>query len=174
MLGHAGCEIQTLELPVKMVGSRAVATVGINGTPVPLTVDSGAYFSMLTDAAATQLNLPLTPSPRLRVEGIAGKVDVQTTTVDKLRLLKGDIPRVEFIVGGNEPGAGTMGLMGRNLLSFADAEYDLAHGVIRLIVPSDGCAKANMAYWAGSSPVSEIDLITPFGAETPAIRAQVK
>jgi hypothetical protein len=28
--GH--CSIQMLELPVKMVGSRAVATVGINGT----------------------------------------------------------------------------------------------------------------------------------------------
>src|ERR1019366_9344833 len=142
MLAHAGCQVQTLELPVKMVGSRAVATVGINGTPVPLMVDSGAFFSFLTDAAVAQLKLQLSRNPGPRVEGITGRVDTHTTTVDKLQLLKGEIPRVEFIVGGNEFGAGTMGVMGRNLLSFTDTEYDLAHGVIRFLLPNDDCAKA--------------------------------
>jgi tetratricopeptide (TPR) repeat protein len=175
MLAHAGCQVQTFELPVKMVGSRAIATVGINGTPVPLTVDSGSFFSILTEAAAAQLKLPLSRNFGLRVEGITGRVDTYTTRVDKLQLFKGEIPRVEFVVGGNEPGAGTMGLMGRNLLSFTDTEYDLAHGVIRLLFPNDDCAKANMAYWAGSSPVTEIDLETEFrDGKTPAIRARAK
>jgi tetratricopeptide (TPR) repeat protein len=174
MLAHAGCQVQTLELPVKMVGSRAVATVGINGTPVPLMVDSGAFFSFLTDAAVAQLKLQLSRNPGPRVEGITGRVDTHTTTVDKLQLLKGEIPRVEFIVGGNEFGAGTMGVMGRNLLSFTDTEYDLAHGVIRFLLPNDDCAKANMAYWAGSSPVTEVDLMTELRVKTPAIRAQAK
>src|ERR1017187_5045968 len=75
ILAHAGCQIRTLELPVKMVGSRAVATVGINGTPVPLTVDSGAFFSFLTDAAAAQLKLRLRRNPDLRVEGVTGRMD---------------------------------------------------------------------------------------------------
>ena len=52
-----------------------------------------------------------------------------------------------------------MGVMGRNLLSITDTEYDLAHGVIRFLFPNDDCAKANMAYWAGSSPVTEVELI---------------
>ena len=174
IVAQAGCQIHTLELPVKMVGSRAVATVGINGTPVPLMVDSGAFFSFLTDAAAAQLKLRLRRNPDLRVEGVTGRVDTHTTTVDKLQLLIGDIPRVEFVVGGNELGAGTMGVMGRNLLSFTDTEYDLAHGVIRFQFPNDDCAKANMAYWADSSPVTEIDLVTEFGVKTPAIRARAK
>jgi len=175
IVAQAGCQIHTLELPVKMVGSRAVATVGINGTPVPLMVDSGAFFSFLTDAAAAQLKLRLRRNPDLRVEGVTGRVDTHTTTVDKLQLLIGDIPRVEFVVGGNElGGAGTIGVMGQNLLSFTDTEYDLAHGVIRFQFPNDDCAKANMAYWADSSPVTEIDLVTEFGVKTPAIRARAK
>ena len=56
---HANCVVESIEMPIRMVGSRAVATVGINGTPTPLTVDSGAFYSFLTDAAAAQLQLPL-------------------------------------------------------------------------------------------------------------------
>jgi tetratricopeptide (TPR) repeat protein len=174
---HAACQIEVLELPVKMVGSRAVATVGINGTPVPLTVDSGAFFSFLTEAAATQLALRTRQAPpALRVEGITGRVDARVTTVDKLQLIKGDVPHVDFVVGGNEPGAGTMGLMGRNLLSFTDTEYDLANGWIRFSFPNDNCAKANLAYWAGASHVTEIDLEPDYRkwSKTPALRARVK
>ncbi|MEO8526762.1 MAG: retroviral-like aspartic protease family protein, partial [Caldimonas sp.] len=173
LLAHAACQVQTLELPVKMVGSRAVATVGINGTPVPLTVDSGAFYSFLTNAAAAQLGLTLRPVYGVRVQGVTGSIDTSLTTVDKLHLLGGDVANVEFAVGGNEPGAGTMGLMGRNLLSFADTEYDLAHGVIRIMIPNDDCAKSNMAYWAGVTPVTEIELISE-RAKNPAIRARVK
>ena len=174
LLAHAVCQVSSLQMPVKMVGSRAVATVGINGTSVPLTVDSGAFFSILTEAAAAQLKLATKSAPGLRVEGIAGRAETRVTTVEKLQLLKGDIPQVQFIVGGNEPGAGTMGLMGRNLLSFADTEYDLANGVIRFLVPDEGCAKSNMAYWAGSAPVTEIELLSQVRSRTPAIRAHVK
>lgn len=175
LLAQAGCKVEMLEMPVKMVGSRAVATVGVNGTPVPLMVDSGAFFSMLTHAAAAQLQLRQRPAPPwLNLQGITGKIDARMTTVDKLQLLKGDVPGVEFVVGGNEPGAGTMGLMGRNLLSFTDTEYDLAHGVIRFLFPKDGCDKSNMAYWAGSTPVTEIDLVRDYRSKLPAIRARAK
>ena len=173
---HAACQTELLELPVKMMGSRAVATVGINGTSVPLTVDTGAFFSVLTEAAATQLNLSLRPLHGLRVEGITGSVESRITTVDKLQLLKGDVPRVQFIVGGNEPGAGTMGLMGRNFLASTDTEYDLANGVIRLSFPNDECAKSSMAYWAGASHVTELALERDYRdpSPSPAMRSRVK
>ena len=170
----AACHADMLELPVKIVGSRAVATVGINGTSVPLTVDSGASFGFLTDAAVEQLQLPTRRSDRLRVSGITGKVDVKVTTVYKMKLLNGEIPKMEFVVGGNEPGAGTMGLMGRNMLSFTDTEYDLAHGMIRFFFPNDACANADMAYWAGDTPVTVVDLLADNQTRNPAIRAWVK
>ena len=81
------CKLQTFELPVKMVGTRAVTTLGINGTEVPLVVDSGAFFSFLTHAAAQQLNLRIDPLPfGFHIEGVTGRVDAGMTTV-KLSLI---------------------------------------------------------------------------------------
>jgi len=173
-LAHADCKIETLELPVTMVGTRAIATVGINGTKVPMMVDTGAEFSFLTDAAAAQLKLPIGMLPwGMRVQGATGEVETSMTTVDKLQLLGGDVPDVEFMVGGVEPGSGAMGVIGRNLLSFTDTEYDLARGVIRFVVPDAGCEKSNMAYWAGNTPVSEIDLLRQERRNRPAMRSVV-
>jgi len=147
-------------LPVTMVGTRAIARVHINGTSVPMMVDSGAFYSFLTEAAAAQLKLPLRAMPgRVAVAGLGGEVETSMTTVDRLELLGANVPDVDFIVGGTEPGGGAMGIIGRNILSLADTEYDLAHGVIRLVFPNDDCADANMAYWAGDQPVTRIDLL---------------
>ena len=77
--GQAACRTEAVEMPVRMVGSRAVAAVGINGTAVPLTVDSGAFYSFLTDAAVAQLELPASHNSALRGEGISGKVETRIT-----------------------------------------------------------------------------------------------
>jgi tetratricopeptide (TPR) repeat protein len=174
LLAQARCQVKSVELPVRMIGSRAVATVEINGTAVPLTVDSGAFFSMLTEAAASQLQLRLNRNATIRVDGVAGAMLAHTTTVDKLVLLKGEIDRVDFVVGGNEPGAGTMGLMGRNILSAADTEYDLSNGAIRFLYPNSECKELGMAYWAGKTPVTELDLVMNYRTQVPSIRADVK
>ncbi len=174
MLTRAACQVETLELPVKMVGPRATTTVAIGGQSVPLTVDSGAFFSMLTEAAASQLGLNVKRTPGGRIGGVVGNAEAGVTTVPRLQLFKGDLKNVAFIVGGNDPGFGTMGFMGRNILSNTDTEYDLAHGVIRFVFPSDDCARANMAYWAGSSPVGVVELKTDETSRTPAIRVEAK
>jgi predicted aspartyl protease/tetratricopeptide (TPR) repeat protein len=156
-----GCKLSAIELPVTMVGSRAIATVGINGTKVKMMVDSGAFFSFLTSAAAEQLQLPTTRMPQgLEVRGIIGKVETRMTTVKRLQLQTGEIPDVEFIVGGSEPGSGALGILGRNLLAAAgDTEYDIAHGMIRLMLPKGDCGGGRLAYWAGGAPVSDVPLL---------------
>ena len=171
----AGCQIKVVELPVKMVGGRAIATVQINGTDAPMFVDSGAFFSFLTPAAAEQLHLDTHPLPYgLEILGLAGKVEARVTTVRRLGLVGGEVPDIQFVVGGNEDIPGTMGLIGRNILAIADMEYDLAHGMIRFVFPSDACEKANMAYWAGQATVAELDLQHAFGERTPEIKARIK
>jgi predicted aspartyl protease/Tfp pilus assembly protein PilF len=172
----AGCKIQRMELPVRMSGTRAVATLRINGAEVPLVVDSGAFFSMLTPAAAEQLHLRLHSLPfGMTVSGLTGAVEARATTVDRLEVLGGDIPNVDFIVGGNEDSSGTMGLLGRNILSMTDVEYDLAHGMIRLVVPNEDCDKANMAYWAADQAVAELELLRGSAHDRlPPIRAVIK
>ncbi len=176
-MARSSCTIETAELPVTMVGVRAIATVRINGTNVPMMVDSGAFYSILTEAAAAQLKLKIGPMPgRIVVKGAGGTVDTGIAVVHRLELLGGDIPDVEFVVGGSDPGSGAMGVIGRNILSAADTEYDLAHGAIRLVFPGDGCGEANMAYWAGDQPVSEVDLLRDNDdrLRRPAIRGIVK
>ena len=170
----AKCKLSSLDLPVTMAGGRPITKVSINGTEVKLLVDSGAFFSFLTDAAATQLQLPLSHIPfGMRVTGLTGEVEARVTRVKRLQLPQGEVPDVDFVVGGNEPGGGAMGLLGRNFLSFADAEYDLAHGMVRLMFPED-CAKTMLAYWAGSTPVSELTLQRDYGEKQPAIKATAK
>jgi len=171
----AGCSVKYMELPVRMVGSRAVATLGINDTQVSLVVDSGAFFSMLTPAAAAALHLDTHPLPRgMVIQGLGGRAEAQVATVDRLQLAKDVVPNVDFVVGGNEDVPGTMGLLGRNILSIADTEYDLAHGMVRLVVPSGECKQANMAYWAAGMQVAELPLLHGFRDRTPPIRAKIK
>jgi tetratricopeptide (TPR) repeat protein len=109
----------------------------------------------------------------MRIQGLTGSVTARLTTVSHLQMADGDLPGIDFIVGGNEAGAGGMGLLGRNILGFADTEYDLAHGIIRLVIPNDDCEKTNMAYWAGETPVSMVELLHDYHAKLPDIRTKL-
>lgn len=173
---RAACKLTSLDLPVTMKGLRPVTTLGINGSNVPLMVDSGAFHSVLTFAAAKQLGLQVGPLPYgLRIEGFSGEVDAGLARVHRLRLPLGEIPDAEFLVGGNGEFSGTLGFLGRNILAAADAEYDLANGVIRLMFPNDDCRGQNMAYWAGEQPVSELPLLRDEGRpKRPAIRTMAQ
>jgi predicted aspartyl protease len=170
----SGCKLQSFEIPVRMVGSRPIATLGLNGSQVPMLVDSGAFFSLLTDSTALQLDLPLRRLPEgVRIEGYTGRVDAKLTRVSKVQFNGVEIPNVEFIVGVNELGAGIMGVLGRNFLSMADTEYDLAHGVVRLMFPKGECKDINFAYWAGDAPVNVVPLSTTWERDT-AIRVAAR
>ena len=172
---RAACDVVMTEMPVKMVGMRPIASVGINGTPVTLLVDSGAIYSMLMRSTATDLNLPLRRLP-FPIYGVNGRIpDARMTTVEHLKLLDGDLPDIDFMVAGNEIGETALGVIGRDILAAVDTEYDLAHGVVRFVRASGDCDHTNMAYWAGDTPVSAVDLLaghTPMG--NPEIRATIK
>ena len=172
---HAACSVGMTEMPVKMVGTRPIATVSLNGTPVTLLVDSGAVYSMLMRSTATDLNLPLRRLP-FPIYGLNGRIlDARMTTVEHLKLLDGDLPNIDFMVAGNEIGDTALGVIGRDILGAVDTEYDLAHGVVRFVRASADCEHANMAYWAGDTPVSELDLLPdPTKLGHPAIRAKVQ
>ncbi len=170
----AACQVQQMEIPVRIVDRRPIATLILNGTEVPMLVDSGAFFSMLSPATATQLNLTVRRLPDgTRIEGYTGRIEARRTRVEKVGLLGAELPNVDFIVGGNEIGAGIMGILGRNILAMADTEYDLAHGVVRLSFPKGDCDKTNFAHWAGGAPVIEVPLDPPTVRADSAIRVPV-
>ena len=157
--GWADCHLSQMDIPVRIVNHRPVATLTLNGTEVPMLLDSGAFFSSLPLSTATQLGLRLQGAPgSLVVRGYTGKIeDLRMTRVDKVGLQGSEIADVDFVVGGNELGSGIQGVLGRNFLSMADTEYDLAHGIVRLVFPKGECKSTLLADWAGDTPV----IVTP-------------
>ncbi len=149
------------ELPVTMEGLRPMVTAKINGVEARFVVDSGAFFSMLSPAAAAEFKLPTRPvrvqftgsrvGSEFSVGGIGGgSATPRVATVQTLTLAEYPIHRVDFLVGGTDTGGGSVGLLGENLIRIADVEYDLAGGVLRLIKPED-CGSRPLVYWATPS-----------------------
>jgi tetratricopeptide (TPR) repeat protein/predicted aspartyl protease len=148
-------------MPIRMVGRQPIATLGLNGTQVPMTLDTGAFFSFVDASVAAQLQLPVLRWPTgLIVEGFAGDVDAHLTRVEKVQFVAGELARVQFIVREGEAlGGAARGLLGRNLLAtMSDTEFDLANGVVRLAEPTVDCAGGNLAYWAAGAPVNVVPL----------------
>jgi tetratricopeptide (TPR) repeat protein len=156
---RAACKLaKVAELPVTMIDHRPTVVAKINGMDTLLIVDSGSFYSVISPAKAAELKLRLEPLPQgLQVGGLGGQVDAHVATVKEFVLVNFKIPRVEFIVGGSEPGEGLSGLIGQNLLRVDDIEYDLANGAIRLMHP-EGCRKTELAYWAGTQQYSVMDI----------------
>jgi tetratricopeptide (TPR) repeat protein len=122
--------------------------------------DSGAFYNLMSSRAAAEFHLKLAPGPfGYGVRGVGGSTtNISVADVKDFEI--GGIPNlhVEFVVGGSESGSDLAGLIGRNILNLADAEFDLANGVIRLIKPHE-CSHALLAYWAKpGGAYGEVDL----------------
>jgi tetratricopeptide (TPR) repeat protein/predicted aspartyl protease len=168
LLAHAadGCKLNRLAvLPVTMNGLRPTVEAQINGRPALFTLDSGAFWSSITPASAKEYELHVDYGrfPGLYVQGVGGAVSAGVTKIKDLTLFKVPLHNFDFIVGGSEPGKGTVGLLGQNILRIADVEYDLSQGSLTLFKP-DNCKHANLVYWAkegDSYSELEIEETTP-------------
>jgi tetratricopeptide (TPR) repeat protein len=147
------------ELPVTMEGTRPIVHAAINGTDEPFIADSGAFYSMLTPAAAAELHLRVEPA-RGYLVGIGGAARVGIATAKVFTIFRVDVHNVEFLVGGNELHHEAAGLLGQNVFRIGDVEYDLANGTIRILKMLGDCSNTALAYWAGSKglPYSEMDI----------------
>ena len=154
----AACKVsRILELPVTMAGRRPMVTAQLGGRDVRFILDSGAFYSTISRANAAEFGLKVSAMPpQFRVKGIGGDSTVGAAVTRDFTLGGVAIPKISFIVGGSD--TGTAGLLGQNVLGLADVEYDLPHGVVRLMKTTD-CGKANLAYWAGDKPMTILPLI---------------
>ena len=142
-------------LPVAMVGSRATTMVKINGTDTRFILDTGAFFNFMSTANAASLGLKLEPAPfGYRMGGVGGETSIQQAHVKEFGILGTTLKNVDFIVGGTDIGDG---LLGANLLDFADLEIDLAHGKVTLF-KAEHCEKASLAYWVKDGNYNVADL----------------
>jgi tetratricopeptide (TPR) repeat protein/predicted aspartyl protease len=150
-----------VDLPVTVVDMKALVAAKINGEDALFAADSGAFYSMISPAAAAQYRLKTYPAPwGIEVHGVGGqRTDVQVAKVKQFNLAGFTIPNVEFLVGGGEVSGGAVGLLGQNLLRVHDVDYNFPRGLITLM-KSAGCRNGNLAYWtAGTSqPYSMIQI----------------
>jgi tetratricopeptide (TPR) repeat protein/predicted aspartyl protease len=151
------CQVSRMvEFPITMAGRRPMVAAKFGDKESRFIVDSGAFYSTISTASATEFGMKMTPAPpNFWVAGIGGNASVQVATSKNFSLAGITIPRVEFIAGGSD--TGTAGLIGQNILGLWDVEYDLPHGAIRLMKTTD-CSRTNLAYWAGDKPVTTVAL----------------
>jgi tetratricopeptide (TPR) repeat protein/predicted aspartyl protease len=153
------------EFPITMTSLRPVMTAKINDTDVRLLVDSGAFYSMLSAASAAELKLRTYSAPfGFYVVGVGGgSASASIAKAATFTLAGVPLHNIEFLVGGSQVGADTVGILGQNVLHIADVEYDLGQGIVRLMKPLD-CGKTLLAYWVGQSQsysVMDIQSTTP-------------
>jgi tetratricopeptide (TPR) repeat protein/predicted aspartyl protease len=149
------------EFPITMVDLRPQMSAKINGTDVRLMVDSGAFFSIISPASAAELDLVTRPAPTgVYLRGANGSASTSVTKVKEFKLAGATLHNVDFLVGGSQIDSGGVGVLGQNVLHFADVEFDLGQGVVRLIKPIGCGSKKPLAYWAVKSgdPYSEINI----------------
>jgi tetratricopeptide (TPR) repeat protein len=167
--GMAACKIGSLAvLPVTMKRAQPLVPAKINGTAVQFLADSGAFYSVISPASAAALNLRTEQAPLgFALTGLGGDTRAMVATVKEFTLSGGTSSNVQFIVGGNDMGGGVVGILGQNILSLADVEYDLGGGAIRLI-RADGCEDSEKVYWAKAAPFSVVR-IDPPSAQAPHV-----
>ncbi len=155
---QAACRLATAEVPVTMQGLRPLVAAKIDGQPVQLLLDSGAFGSSLTASFAAKAKLPpvtakaigsLVPtSANTLTTGVKGHAtDTGLVIAPTFEFGGATFPNVKFLTIRDLDG-GASGLLGQNLLHGSDDEYDFKAGVLRLVRPQD-CETANLAYWAG-------------------------
>jgi tetratricopeptide (TPR) repeat protein len=145
----ASCKLGKMaELPITMSGSKPQLTAKINGEDAQFVADSGAFYSMMSEASAAQYKLSLRAAPfGFGITGVGGTVTPSIATVKVFTIAGIPIKNVEFLVGGSEVGgSASVGVLGQNFFRIGDTEYDLANGVIRLM-HTDDCRHTNLAYW---------------------------
>ena len=153
----ADCKLGLMaDLPVKMEGHRATVPVQVYGKDVTFWLDSGAFFSIMSEAKAKELNLPLEALPRgFSISGMGGSASVQLGTIKSFGIVGQQLRDMQFLVGGTDTGSALIGL---NILAIGDAEFDLANGSVKLFKPMN-CQKDNLAYWSAGKQFFVVPLV---------------
>jgi len=153
---------QYAELPITISESRPFISGTMNGQSARFLVDSTVPYSVISLENTLKWHLKMDQRPsEITGNRASGGEDAGIAKVKEFSLAGLAGGRVtkdaEFIVLARKFDAAFIGLIGRDIIGYADTEYDLAKGVIRLFY-SKYCSGQSLAYWHGTTDVSEIKL----------------
>lgn len=146
----AACQmLQVGELSVAMMNNSPVISVSINGHAVQFLVDTGSALSMIWRSAGQSLNLDIVQSD-MKFYGAGGADAAGVATVRDFGIAGATIHNVHLYVAGRGALPGKIaGILGEDVLSHWDIEFDLSAGKIRLFIPKN-CKGDQVVYWAQS------------------------
>jgi predicted aspartyl protease/tetratricopeptide (TPR) repeat protein len=144
---EAACQLEGFAaIPVTMDGMRPTVRVTLDGQDAVFLVDTGAYASALSPVAASRYHVRVSSRSTADIEGIGGATSAQVARIGHVQLGGASFYDVPFLVTEGL-GRDLAGIIGQDILGQADAEYDFANGVMRLIRPK-GCAGDDvLSYW---------------------------
>ncbi len=150
------------EIALMPFHGNEIAPVIIDGVPVGLIVDTGASSLVITPQAVADLNLTVQPIP-YRITGIGGTRSNSLTEIPDLSVGGARIARAAAVVSplsasglSNFP---AYGLLGQDILSNWDLDFDAAHDKLMLDQPQHCAIPA--APWGGSA--DSVDIRTANG-----------
>jgi tetratricopeptide (TPR) repeat protein len=144
---HAECRLEDFAVvAVTMMGMRPLAHMTLDGQDAVFLVDTGAFASALSPAAAARHHIRVFSRGGVGVEGIGGGAYAQIAQVAHVQFGGAGFFDQSFLVLSGL-GRDVDGVVGRDILGQADAEYDFANGVMRLVRPK-GCGASDvLSYW---------------------------
>ena len=137
--------VRIAEWPVRFERDLPVVDGAINGRKINVLLDTGAYASLLTRAAADRLGLA-TRGNYESMTGFGGESEVTTTRLDELYIEGAVRNNVRVRVGGERPIPGVDFILGDDFFRNADTEFHYAAGLVRIFQPKD-CRDTPLAYW---------------------------
>ncbi len=138
------------EMKVEFRRNRPTITGAINGQPVRVLIDTGAFASMLFTAKARELHLPLRPVNGLRLSGAGGVSEANSAVLDELEVAGVTRHGFNILVAGEGGARDTDMIMGQDVFGRFDLEFDLKHNALRLLTLS-GCDDDQAAYWVNGA-----------------------
>ena len=138
------CRLQTVaDLPVNLDHNRIEVTGQVKGTDTPLVVDTGAERTLLTDSTVSYLLLARSKLSTTQLVGVGGAVTDADVYAD---LELGHASFGQQLAVANIPEIG--GLVGGDMLSDYDVEFDLPDKRFRLWRTAGSCGAADLP-WQG-------------------------
>jgi hypothetical protein len=148
-------EIASLEMTVLPDGSRVSVPLTINGTPVPLVVDTGAGMSSLTKPAATRLGVRLRDSETMQLVSKEGAAIHRYYVADSFQLGDLSAKGIPFMQNASIDDAGVSGAMGPDLMVRYDVDMDFSER--RLTYFSQDHCPGHIVHWS-SDAVTQVPI----------------
>lgn len=140
---------QVVELPLQALNSLVVVRVSAQGAPLNLIIDTGAQQTVVTEAAAKRIGLPVHRAYPRQMFGLGGGVTTGDALLSPLAAGGFGFPAAHVQVGpislpaiGEQP---SDGLLGADVLSNFDIDLDLPRLKLRLF-SKQPCAQQPAAW----------------------------